>query len=469
MAITIRTAFDSAVVQFNQDIFVKSYIEDGITIIEFDVRKRNYKKKLGIKAKIKWCDKYSVDIDELSTVYTPIKYRFIIAQGYYNDLNGKRIFFTPEIEEVSTSQHVSKSTIRISCYLAVICGVSLRNIATIISALFLISITKSSIKRWIDEIGDNLPNDEELLKNLIDQYQPTECHIDGYYPMGTDNCVMVIKDEIGRILITHETKSENKEEAKKFLEKLKKAGIIIKKAFSDYSTSFTESIKEVFPEVKFQADHFHTVKNIWKHLWRALLEYRREIKSEISEENTKSENDEIEKFASKLWKLRWLLLKKPVNLNNEEKRKIRELSKHEKGEFVKEFRSILKKIVSIFDKSKTEKSAIDKLKILRLQIEKIDNKHYNKVIKFFKVHWDQALQYLKKNEDDFEGTDENIKNKRASNSETGMRLLRRLEKNHDGIRSKKTRKNYIKIYQQIKYFSSDITDFITQKTVLGKT
>ena len=80
--------------------------------------------------------------------------------------------------------------------------------------------------------------------------------------MGTDNCVMVIKDEFDRILITHETESENIEEAKKFLEKLKDCGINIVSAFSDYSKSFAEAIKAVFPNAKFQADHFHTAKNI---------------------------------------------------------------------------------------------------------------------------------------------------------------------------------------------------------------
>ncbi len=52
------------------------------------------------------------------------------------------------------------------------------------------------------------------------------------------------------------------------------------------------------------------------------------------------------------------------------------------------------------------------------------------------------------------------KYKRASNSESGMRILRRLEKNHDGIRSDVTRKNYIKIYQTIKYLSEDVTVFL---------
>jgi len=41
-----------------------------------------------------------------------------------------------------------------------------------------------------------------------------------------------------------------------------------------------------------------------------------------------------------------------------------------------------------------------------------------------------------------------------------MRLLRRLEKNHDGIRSAATRQHYIQIYQAMQYLSLDIAEFI---------
>jgi hypothetical protein len=53
----------------------------------------------------------------------------------------------------------------------------------------------------------------------------------------------------------------------------------------------------------------------------------------------------------------------------------------------------------------------------------------------FDDHWDQALRYLRK-----KGMG---KHRRGSNSESGMRLLRRLEKNHDGLRSAATRQHYI--------------------------
>src|SRR5882762_4541125 len=215
--------------------------------------------------------------------------------------------FTPPIKGVSTSQPMSHSVIRLACDLAVVCGVSLRHLALLFSVLFLIPITKSSIKRWIDDIGSHLPAPEELLRQLLALTPATECHIDGYYPLGTDHCVMVVKDEHDRILMTHEAASENGDDARQFLQRFKDRGLKVTAAFSDYSQSFTEAIKAVYPHARFQADHFHTVKHIWGHLKKSLLSYRRKIKAQGDE---KADENVIEQ-AKTLWKLRWSLLKKP--------------------------------------------------------------------------------------------------------------------------------------------------------------
>lgn len=45
---------------------------------------------------------------------------------------------------------------------------------------------------------------------------------------------------------------------------------------------------------------------------------------------------------------------------------------------------------------------------------------------------------------------------RNSLAETGMRVLRRLERNHDGFRSEKGRQNAIKIYQAVTYLGWSI-------------
>jgi hypothetical protein len=286
MAVTVQMQFTSAVTERYQDAFVGSSIENGATIIQFDLRQHDFHEELGTQATICWRkDSYQVDVHELSTFHHPIIYRFIVAQGCYVDDQHQRRYFTPAIQGVSTSQHMSHSVIRLACYLAVVCGVSLRHIALLFSALFLIPITKSSIKRWIDDIGVHLPPPEEMLRQLLALAPATECHIDGYYPLGTNHCVMVVQDEYGRILMTHEAASENGDEARQFLQQVKDLGLQVTAAFSDYSQSFTEAIKAVFPHARFQADHFHTVKNIWGHLKKSLLSYRRQIKATGADTN----------------------------------------------------------------------------------------------------------------------------------------------------------------------------------------
>src|SRR2546427_9304882 len=450
MAVTVQMQFESVVTDLYQDAFVGSSIENGTTIIQFDLRKLDFQCALGTTAPICWRQEpYHIDMHELSMFHNPIKYRFIVAQGYYLNDQHQRVYFTPDIQGVSTSQHMSKSIIRLSCYLAVVCGVSLRQIALLFSSLFLIPITKSSIKRWIDDIGSNLPTPEKMLQQLLALTPVTECHIDGYYPLGTDNCVMVVKDEHDRILMTHEVASENGADARQFLQQVKDLGLNVTAAFSDDSHSFTEAIKAVFPHARFQADHFHTVKNIWGHLKKSLLSYRRKVKASGTEKN----DEQLIAVAKQLWQLRWSLLKKPANISAEEKQAMAALEREDAG-FVHRFRSIIRQLVNIFDHSQSEAQAKIKLKQLRQEINAVDDDHLQKILTFFDDHWDQALRYLRK-----KGMG---KHRRGSNSESGMRLLRRLEKNHDGIRSAATRQHYIQIYQAMKYLSLDIAAFIEQ-------
>jgi Transposase len=456
MAVTVQMQFASAVTEMYQKAFVGSSLENGATIIQFDLRQLDFQRELGTTSPIWWRqDVYHVDIHELSTCHNPIKYRCIVAQGYYLNDPKQRVYFTPDIQGVSTSQHMSKSIIRLCCYLAVVCGVSLRQIALIFSALFLIPITKSSIKRWIDDIGSHVPPPEEMLRQLLAIAPATECHLDGYYPLGTDHCVMVVKDEHDRILMTHEAASEHGDEARQFLQQLKDRGLKGTAAFSDYSQSFTEAIKAVFPHARFPADHFHTVKIVWGHLKKSLLSYRRQIKA-----SGEAQQDEAcLALAKKLWNMRWSLLKKPANLSAEDKQALAELEREDEG-FVPSFRNIIRQLVNIFDHAHSEAHAKLRLHQLRKDIHALEDQHLKKIAQFFDEHWEQALRYLRKKG---LGT-----HRRGSNSESGMRLLRRLEKNHDGIRSAATRQHYIQIYQAMKYLSLDIADFIEKGPQLAE-
>ena len=450
MAVTVQMQFESAVTELYEDAFVGSSIEHGTTIIQFDLRKLDFQQVRETTSPICWRkEPYAVEIHELSTFHNPITYRFIVAQGSYLNAQNQRVYFTPEIKGVSTSQHMSHSVIRLACYLAVVCGVSLRHIALLFAALFLLPITKSSIKRWIDDIGAHLPPPEEMLRQLLALTPATECHIDGYYPLGTDHCVMVVKDEHDRILITHEAASENGEDARQFLQRCKDLGLNVTAAFSDYSPSFTEAIKAVWPHARLQADHFHTVKNIWGHLKKSLLSYRRQIKAR----GEAQQNEACLALAKQLWTWRWSLLKKPSNLSVEEKQAMTALESEDAG-FVHHFRSIIRQLVNLFDHAHSEAQAKLRLQQLRKDIHALEDQHLEKIPRFLDDHWDQALRYLRK-----KGMG---KHRRGSNSESGMRLLRRLEKSHDGLRSAATRQYYIQIYQAIKYLSLDVAEFIEQ-------
>jgi len=218
-------------------------------------------------------------------------------------------------------------------------------------------------------------------------------------------------------------------------------------AFSDDSHSFTEAIKAVYPQARFQADHFHTVKNIWGHLKKSLLSYRRKVKAS----GEAQQHEASMALAKKLWTLRWSLLKKPSNLSVEEKPAITALESEDEG-FVHSCRSIIRQLVHLFDHARSEAQAKLRLQQPRKEIRAVDDAHLEKMLTFLDAHWEQALRYLRK-----KGMG---RHRRGSNSESGMRLLRRLEKNHDGIRSAATRQYYIQLYQTIKDLSFDMAEFI---------
>ncbi|WP_169743001.1 hypothetical protein [Desulfobacter vibrioformis] len=60
---------------------------------------------------------------------------------------------------------------------------------------------------------------------------------------------------------------------------------------------------------------------------KCLLEYRRNLKAE----DKKNKDKDMLEFASEFWKLRWILLKKPSNLTENEREKIEALEKRDSG------------------------------------------------------------------------------------------------------------------------------------------
>jgi len=388
-------------------------------------------------------------VHALSTCHNPITYRFVFTQGSSLDAQNHRQYFPPDIQGVSTSQQVRHSVVRLACSLAVVCGGSLRHIARLFSALFLLPTTKSSITRWMDAIGAPLPTPEALLQQLLARTPATACPIDGSSPLGTDHCVMVVQDEQDRILMTHAAPSEHGEDAKQFLPRLKDHGLQVTAAFSDDSQRCTEAIKAVFPAARFQADPFHTVKHVWGHRKTSLRSYRRKVTAHGEDPN---DAQAIER-AKMFWQFRWSLLKKPTHVSVEEQQAIATLENEEAG-CVPCFRTIIRQLVTLFDHSHSAAQAKLRRKQLRKAIHALEDPPLAKILQFLDDHWDHACRYRRN-----KGMG---KHRRGSHAESGRRLRRRLEKNHDGIRSAATRQYDIQISQAITYLSLDVADFLEQ-------
>jgi len=290
------------------------------------------------------------------------------------------------------------------------------------------SMTKSSITRWMDDLGSHVPTPEAMLQPLLARTPATEGPMDGAYPLGTDKGVLVVQDAPDRLLLTPEATSEHGEEARKWLETCKAHGLHVTAALSDDSQSVTDAIQSVSPQARLQADHVHTVKHIWGHLKQSLCSYRRTIKAR----GEATQDETCLALAKKVWALRWRLLKKPSNGSVEDKQAMTELESEDEG-FVHRCRRMVRQLVTLFDHAPSDTQAKRRRPQLRKDMPALADPHLDKMPTCFDDHWEHALRYLRKQSMG--------KHRRGSNAESGMRLLRRLEKNHDGIRSAATRQH----------------------------
>jgi hypothetical protein len=104
--------------------------------------------------KIHWINKRAFDVQELSGFTWPITYRITTADGYYLNEQGQRVYFTPEVAGLSTQRKVSDLVMRLGVFLCIIVGLGARQASWLIQVLFQVTVSKSAISRWVDEVGD---------------------------------------------------------------------------------------------------------------------------------------------------------------------------------------------------------------------------------------------------------------------------------------------------------------------------
>jgi transposase-like protein len=436
----IQVPVTTEVLNQNEDLHPNGKAENQKLIIEIDTRKRNYQRSLGLKRKTKigWINERCFEVQELSAFAWPILYRVTTADGYYKNEEGERVYFTPEIAGMSTKRKVSDVVVRLGVYLSIIAGLGTRAAALLMKVLFQVEVSKSAIDRWIDEIAETLPSEEEMVKKLHQQKPVTSGHLDELFPRGGSACLLVLKDEHGRILLTEEVEKRDEEHVKPFLERIKKIGLDLQTFYTDHWQAYANAIKAVFPNAHLQLDYFHILQNIWRKVMDEFRRHRRNLKERGEAAETAWYAEKLKRLAAELWKHRYIFFKSDKNLSDKEKEIMQKVLNTQPE--VRFLRGFLNKVWAIFNGPTTEVEAQLRLMELKQYAQFHEDDGYSKSITFLEENFKNMTTFLR-----VEGV------KRNSLSETGMRVLRRLEQNHDGFRSKQGRQNAIRIYQAVTY------------------
>ncbi len=442
--ITIEVEVETEVLRLNEDIFKKAvYVQGRGLILHLDARKRNWQKVLDLPVGTKVCFSRAriVDIKELSSFLKPIFYQLTIFDGHWIDEEGIRHDFGLDayLPGIDLRRGVTTVTLRAAVLLSVLACVGLRSVVWLMEELFHVEISKSSLGRWIEEAAGHLPDAEGMVKRLIADKPVREAHLDEIFPKGwKKGCVMVIKDEHGRILATHETDERTKKDVKAWLERLKSWGLNFTSFYIDGCIAYRQAIPEVYPQATIQYDYFHIIQNIFRHLRRGMVALRKEIIGEAEAEIDEKQEKWLEGLAKRLWTHRYLLFKHEEKMDEEEQEALLQLMTD--ADEVSILRGFITKVWGIFGESSDKKDAEKRLKELAERPEVVKGNPYAKSVNFLKDRFNDMVSFLH-----VDGM------KRNSLAESGIRSLRRLERGHDGFRGTKGRDNYLRLYQAILY------------------
>ena len=415
-------------------------------VIELDLLRLNWRKKLRLPkgTEVHWDDLRTTEVHELSGFLTPICYRVTFGDGWYQErATGRRVYFGvhEHVRGLDLHRGVTTTAMRAAVLLAVMGGVGLRSVCWLLHVLFHLEVSKSALGRWIEETAAQLPDAEAMIKRLQADKPITEGHLDEIFPSGWQKgCVVVLKDEHGRIVAAEEIIERSADHVVPFLHKLKECGLRICTFYVDGCEAYRDAIKIIYPEAVIQYDYFHVLQNIWKKLWRAMVRHRKDLKQRSVAADTPWYSHKLEVLATTLWDNRGLIFKNPDNMTPVEAQRL--VAIIEQDQFVGTVRHFLERVWGILRDSAGELGARQRLGRLRQrdEVQRDPESAFAKAVDFLEERFEDMTAFLR-----HPGV------KRNSLAESGIRVLRRLEQGRDGFRGDKGRDNYLRLYQAIKY------------------
>jgi hypothetical protein len=376
-------------------------------------------------------------------------YRLTYGDGWYRDKDGRRKYFPlqPHLRGIDLTRQCTLVSMRAAILLAVMGGIGLRAVCWLLRMLFHLDVSKSTLDRWIKECGAQLPEAREIARMLNADKPITEAHFDEIFAKGRrpKRCTLILRDEHGRIFAKQEVVDRDEKTIATFLQQVKDWGLSIQSFYVDGCKAYRKAIAEVFPHAAIQYDYFHVIQSVFRKLRQAFVSHRKDLRARSKASQTPAYSARLADFATRLWENRGLIFKNPQNMSTEERQTLHAII--EEDRFVGKMRRFMGRVWGIFQDSKTERGAIQRLQYLKRlpEVQREPNSAFAKAVEFLGERFSDMTAFLRY-----------ATVRRNSLAETGIRCLRRLERGHDGFRGPEGLDCYVRIYQTIKYLDWDV-------------
>jgi hypothetical protein len=368
MPTTVQLTVKTAVTEANPECIVGGRHEEATIVIDVDARRKDHHKILGLDRRVKlhWSkETRHYDAQELSVFPWPIRYQVTTADAWYSSPDGQRVHYSPEIVGIDAHAGVADVVKRTAVLLVVIGSIGYRRVAWLLEEIFKVATSKSTLSRWVKEVAAGLPSGEEMVKLLDAQKPITEAHFDEIFPKGAKGPVLVVKDEHGRIVASKRVEARDEANVRKFLEWFKGLGLGVKTFFIDCCQVYRTVIPQVFTEAKVQLDYFHILQNVWRHMWKGFVSYRKDVARRAEESQTPWYKAQLTALATSLWEHRYVIFKAEDNLTPMDRGMLVGIC--EADQEVGKIRAFLSGVWNIFEDSKDQDEARKALETLKLK------------------------------------------------------------------------------------------------------
>jgi len=371
-------------------------------------------------------------VQELGLPWLKVEYEVTHFTCYYVNRYKHNSSFTIGVFGIESKLKVSRVLLSTAMQMLVVQNLPLEVVQELLLRNHRVQTSVSALDRWKEREAEKLPQQGEILRKMQQKKPSRELHVDEYKSHGTWSAVF--RDEHNRILLVRKMKRRTEEKFAAIFRYFRMLGLRIRVVYVDFWKAYPGAIRRIFPHAILQYDYFHVIQNIFRHLYRALVAYRKQFKAEKVEDQVLHDH-----LAKKLWTYRYKLMKNPEHLTEEEKRVVDELLAEHQDTLLEKIVRFKDKIRDIFNTQSAYYANMARLELTFKGWDKIAT-CFSKCIDFLNRHFKHMISYLR-----------HTGVQRNSLQETTVRIIKRVEHAKCGFRSDKGLENHWKLYQVMVY------------------